>query len=221
MLVEWIASDSSWLWVLNCLAFSAVVLCLRLAQWSLLLPVNERQHLLIGSSFALCGFWLMEFSVIEGLSIHPLVITAATLILGFRFAVISASCAAVGYFIVAGHGWPNLGAYLLLNVIVPSAFIALATRWLRAREPSNLFFYTLGVGFIGSALTVPLVAVSSYLTLALAVSIPSAASVQWQPEWILLAMFPEAFINGVIVSSITVFFPHWMKTFDEDYFLSR
>jgi len=162
----------------------------------------------------------MEFSVVTGLYIHPVVITSATLILGFRFGTIAGSSAAVAYLIVAGHSVSQWGVFCLTNVFIPAAFIFLLTHLLKRMNPNNLFFYTLGVGFLGGALTVPIIAASGGLIIFLS-DFNWHSGVALQPEWILLAMFPEAFINGAIVSSITVFFPEWMKTFDEEYFLSR
>ena len=38
--------------------------------------------------------------------------------------------------------------------------------------------------------------------------------------FVLLLMFPEAFINGMVVTAFTVFYPDVVKTFDDDYYLN-
>lgn len=220
MLIELSQMSSGWFWFSNLMAVAALLLVILTAQWSLVISVSTRHHLLFGSVFILTGFWLMEFSVIQGLFIHPIIMTSATLMLGFRFGSIAGCVSAVIYLWFAQHPIENWGFYTLTNVFIPAAFVTGLTRWLRRMNPNNLFFYTLGVGFLGGALTVPLVAATGFL-LVYFFDFTWHSGVALQPEWILLAMFPEAFINGVIVSSITVFFPEWMKTFDEEYFLSR
>ncbi|MCV6605417.1 MAG: hypothetical protein OIF34_08930 [Porticoccaceae bacterium] len=37
--------------------------------------------------------------------------------------------------------------------------------------------------------------------------------------WILLITFPEGFINGIIASGVTVYLPHWVRSFDEERYL--
>ena len=38
---------------------------------------------------------------------------------------------------------------------------------------------------------------------------------------IFLMLFPEGFINGMLVTALTVFYPDVVKTFDDDYYLNQ
>lgn len=213
--------SSSFLWIVNLFCIFLLGWFALRAHWQQIFEVPERQHLLLGSTFFLVIFWLMHFELVDGLWIHPLIVTSVALIVGFRFSVIVCAFATLGYLLFSGLSLSNFGTHFLINGVAPAAFIVYLSRWVRSKNPGNLFFYTLGVGFLGGALTIPLVAVVSYLIIWSFDITLFRINDDFKYQWILLGMFPEAFINGVIVSSITVFFPNWMRTFDEDYFLSK
>jgi uncharacterized membrane protein len=209
------------LYGLNLAGLGFMVLILLRAPWALVLEVPLRQHLVFGSCLALIGFWCMNFAVNKVIALHPLIITSVALMIGFRLSCVVGAFATLGYMILAGYPLNNWGMHWWVNVVVPAACIVGLNQWMRKRNPHNLFFYTLGVGFLGAGLTVPIATALTLLIATLSELDWSIAFKSIEPSWILLAMFPEAFINGMIVSSITVFFPDWMKTFDEEYFLSR
>ncbi len=48
---------------------------------------------------------------------------------------------------------------------------------------------------------------------------PTGGSQLW--PLLLLMMFSEGFINGLCISAMAVFFPHWLKTFDERFYLDE
>jgi uncharacterized membrane protein len=43
-------------------------------------------------------------------------------------------------------------------------------------------------------------------------------ALEWWPL-IFLVMFSEGFINGMCVSALAVFYPDWVKTFDDRFYL--
>ena len=47
----------------------------------------------------------------------------------------------------------------------------------------------------------------------------TAALENW--PMIFLMLFPEGFINGMVVTTLTVFYPHLVKTFDDDFYLEN
>ncbi|WP_144393613.1 energy-coupling factor ABC transporter permease [Pleionea sediminis] len=209
------------IWLINLVAFFVFLWGVRSAEWKQVTEVPERQHLLLGSVFFLILFWLMQFEVVDGLRIHPLIVTSVALMIGFRFSLVVTAIASGIYLLFAQLSMSEWGFHYLINGVVPAAFIVYTCNWLRKRKPGNLFFYTLGIGFFGGALTIPLIASFAYLFVVLFDLSLFRPNDDFKYQWILLGMFPEAFINGVIVSTITVFFPDWMRTFDEEYFLSK
>ncbi|NVJ61732.1 MAG: hypothetical protein HWE27_15160 [Gammaproteobacteria bacterium] len=221
MVLDFTVASFFGLVLINGVAIVIFVWAVVKAPWSLIFEVSLRQNLLLGSIFGLTIFWLMDFALTPLVIIHPIMITSVVLMVGLRFCLLVGAIASAVYCAFSVIDMLNVAGHFLLNVACPATFIWGSNRWLRSKNPSNLFFYTLGLGFIGSALTIPLVGtIGTGLSYCLDIALVSEGT-SLQFEWILLAMFPEAFINGVIVSSITVFYPEWMKTFDEEYFLSK
>ena len=171
-------------------------------------------------AIACLTLWLMSFSVIEGVRVHFLGVTALTLVLGWRFAIVAGSAAVVVYTLAIGESATSIPVSWLLTVAVP----ATVTRWLvhqlRNARSQNLFIYMLGAGFGGGALSSLAATVAAVVVLWLAgqQTMVALALENWPAA--LLLLFPEGFINGMIVSALTVFYPDLLKTFDDKHYLA-
>ena len=77
----------------------------------------------------------------------------------------------------------------------------------------------LGAGFGGGLLAALAMALAALALLWLSGQQDwvTAALANW--PLIFLLMFPEGFINGMIVTTLTVFYPDLVKTFDERHYL--
>lgn len=209
-----------WLVVaLSAIQALAVALCLWRAPWRQLTAVASRQHLLMASVLCLAVLWWMHAAVNAGVSFHLLAMTSVTLLLGVPLAIIAGTAAQL-LGIVAGQFEPQLlGVQCLVDVTVPALFTALWLRALYRFGPRNLFTYLIGVGFFGGALAMLINCLVALGLLALGGRDELVADLLEQAPLIVLLMFPEGFINGTVVTAVTVFLPDWVKTFDDDYFL--
>lgn len=207
---------STVLWVLMA---CTCALCLYYADWGALRRVPARSHLLFGGTVACLVLWLISVNIIEGLWIHFLGMTALTLILGWRFAILSGSLAIVLHTLIIGQPFSAASVAWLLTVAAPASVSRWLVHRLRHLRSGNLFIYMLGAGFGGGLLAVLVVA-------------PLALSLLWlsgQQAWVDLAienwtlifllLFPEGFINGMVVTTLTVFYPDLVKTFDDAHYL--
>ncbi len=206
-------------WLLWLLLLATLVPLLRYADWAALSSVPARVHLLLGGSAFCIVLWLMSVRVVEGLWIHFLGITALTLVLGWRFAMLAGTLAIAVHTLLIGQGPAALPAAWLLTVAVPASVSRYLVYRLRRLQSRNLFIYMLGAGFGGGVASVIAVAAA-------------ALPLLWligQREWvgdalanwplITLLLFPEGFINGMMITTLTVFYPQSLKTFDERYYL--
>lgn len=197
-----------------------VLLCLWAiirAPWVALWRVPGRWHLLFGAIVVLSLLWQLEGRIGPGLQLHPLGMTTVTLTLGPALAIIAGTLAC-GVLLFQGHFPPALfGAHALLNVTVPVLVTASVLRLALRHAPPNLFVYLLGVGFVGGGLGMLMVLLC---VLALAATAGQMQIVDiWLSPILLLAMFPEGFLNGALVSALAVYRPEWLKTFDDRRFL--
>ncbi|XOV83025.1 MAG: hypothetical protein ACFHXK_19500 [bacterium] len=189
------------------------------APWAALWAATERQHVLFGGLLALLLLWLLTFQVIEGVWIHLLGVTSLTLIVGWRLTVLGATLVLLVF--VGWHQQSLLAAPLawIFSVLIPATTTRLLVHFLRRDALKNVFVYMLGAGFGGGLLCVLVAGVLALPTF----------WVLGQPQWLqlsldnwaflLLLMFPEGFINGMLVTAFTVFYPDVVKTFNDDFYL--
>jgi uncharacterized membrane protein len=191
----------------------------RLADWHALLSVPARQHLVFGAILFCLVLWLLSVRVIDGLWLHFLGMTSVTLLLGARFALLAGTAALVLLALLLGESWRGLSPAWLLTVAIPVAVSRLLVHALRKLRSRNLFIYLLGAGFGGGLLSVLAVATAALPLLWIIGQEGWTRSALENWPLIALMLFPEGFINGMLVTTLTVFHPQIMKTFDDRHYL--
>ena len=210
---------AEWLAALNCLAGVGFVFALLKAPWRALFAVPARQHLLFGAIVMTAFLWLINVRVLDLFRLHPMVLTTLTLLLGWPLATMAGSLAQVILAIVGVGSWTTLGADIVLTTLIPASGTYALLHLSRRSGIKNLFVYLLGVGFLGGVLSVLLVAATTVTLLSFSGQNGLVDNALQDAPLIVMLMFPEGFINGTLVTAMTVYFPHWMKTFDEDFYL--
>lgn len=188
-------------------------------RWVELFSDPRRQHLLFGTVLALFALWMVRRDFDSGVSYHFLGMTAVTLLLDWPLAVLGGCLAQLGLLALGRQDLAALGINGLLIVALPVLVTeACATRVERA-QPRNLFVYIFCSGFFAAALAtlVCLLAGMALLWLDRLFAMP-----EWLGDFIgylWLMMFPEAFINGTVISALVVFCPEWLETFNRTRYL--
>ena len=215
---ELLLPTSQWLgWLL----YAAVLgWALWRSPWLELFSDQRRQHLLFGTVLALFLLWLVRRDFASGLSYHFIGMTVVTLLLGWPLAVLGGLVAQLGLLAVGRQDLPALGFNAVLLVLIPVLVSEQCAQLVERRQPRNLFVYIFFCGFFPAALAVLL-------------SLLAGLGVLWldglyvMPPWLedfagylLLIMFPEAFINGMLVTGLVVFYPDWLETFNRTRYLS-
>jgi uncharacterized membrane protein len=194
-------------------------LALRHAQWSALRSEPRRMHLVAGGAVAALLLWLLNIHLVDGVILHFLGVTTLTLVVGWSFTVLAGTCSLAAFFVLQDQSWSAFPLSVCLTVIVPATVTRLLLRALYRPTLQHPFVYILGAGFAGGGLVVLVLALLSLLLLWLSgqdAYLDSAR--EWWPLLFLL-MFSEAFINGMCVSALAIFYPDWMKTFDDRFYL--
>ena len=196
-----------------CLALHLLGLLLAFltAPWRQLLTHLERQSALGLAIATLPLLWSMSPGLPGGVGFQLLGMTTVTLIFGWQLAVIAGTIAGLVILIVGT--WPaealpvNLALVVLVPVVVTMAVLAMANLLRR----TNLFVYMLGVGFFGSML-----ALMASLWVGTLILDP-----QLDHALVLLLTFPEGFLNGALISALTVFYPDIVKPYDDIRYLGK
>ena len=165
---------------------------------------------------ALAGLlWTLQVGVREGLTLHLLGTATLVLMFGPGLAIVAGSGALL-MTVLAGRSAPLLvGLHGLLLAVLPVLVAEHGHRLLRRWLPANPFVFFLGSGFVGGmlALTAPIL-VSALLLWGLGI----------QPAWAIqrdylallpLVLFPEGFINGAVLTALSVYQPDWVRRFDD------
>jgi uncharacterized membrane protein len=188
------------------------------ADWVAFKRVPQRQHLLFASLAALLVLWTLSIEVAPGMHIHLLGVTALTLMVGWPIAIIGASLVLVIELVIGPEPLMALPLSWLLTVGLPATITRLLVIALRRLGQPNPYLFLFGAGFGGGVLSVVLVA-GTWTTL-----LTLLGQADWQQmlqdHWPVLALaaFPEGFVNGMVITAITVVNPGWVKTFDETYY---
>ncbi len=182
--------------------------------WRLWLQNNTWQQVTFASSVALLVLWLIHKTIVPGLSFHFLGMVAYTLVVGWPLALIGA---ALVQFLLTTVGITDVASVGVnsLMVGIPVLITQLMLQWVEARKPKNVFVFIFIVSFIPALLSTLIV-----LTLALLLMTWAGSQLPFGVSWELLAfaplvMLPEAFINGMIISGLVVYYPEWVITFNE------
>ncbi|MGB3622317.1 MAG: energy-coupling factor ABC transporter permease [Ketobacter sp.] len=200
-----------------------LLVALYFAPWQALRSVVIRQHALWGSLAALCLVWSFRFEVIPGLFFHPFLMVTITLMFGWSLALILGAIVLVILAVVAvdplsGH-WSTLPWDWLFTTLIPATMAYGLLRLMDLFPTRNLFVYILGQGFFG-AIGVTLVSCALLLLFVWGTQPEPVFEKLWdKAAFVLPLMYAEGFLNGMLVTSITVFLPDLVKTFDDERFL--
>lgn len=203
--------------LLSLAQLAALGLALRRAPWRALRAAPQRLHLVFGALLILLLLWSIGGRIGTHATLHLMGMTTVTLLLGPALAVLTGTAALGVQAMLGAVEAPSVLASGAIGVTVPVLVTAGLLRWAMRRAPRNLFVYMLGIGFVGGGLS--MLAVLSIMLSLFALAGEARALNEWASPLIVLAMFPEGFINGAVVSGLTVYKPDWLQTFDERHFL--
>lgn len=198
-----------------------LLLSLRRPLWQTLHANPLYQHLLLGSAIALLPLWTLRAGLHDGLEVHFLGITSLTLLLGWRLALLAPclTLLVLGYFGVSNLA--DIGWQALTGIALP-----VATSWLIylaswAWLPRHLFVYIFVAAFLGGAVTISVKVAASALLMGLSGSYPwHTITADYLSIWPLL-LFPEALLNGMAMTVLAIYRPHWVYTFFDRTYLGQ
>lgn len=196
--------------------------CLRRTHWRRLAQYPFTLHAFCLWTLILTLFSIGRTGVLAGLELHLYGITAATLMMGWKIAypavIISQLFLCIlGFEPLALLGW-NALIFAALPVLISEGFC----RALRRILPHNPFIFTLGAGFFGGIITMAAIMLANTAALALFsayhLDIIADKYLKFSP----IIIYPEGFINGVIITGLVAFHPRIISAFDPDrYFINH
>lgn len=189
------------------------------ASWVELFSDSRRQHLLFGAMLAIFTLWLVRRDFDSGLSFHFIGLTAVTLLLDWPLAILAAFIAQLGLTLTGHQQFMALGINGVLLVLIPVLVTLCCARVVERAQPRNLFVFIFFSGFFPAALAALFCALASLGILLIG---GQFAMTPWLGDfagYLWLIMFPEAFINGTVITALVVFCPDWLESFNRSRYL--
>lgn len=201
------------------LLLPGLIIALRYAPYRALMQAPIRQHGFYIAILSLTLFWILSVKIHAGVDIHPLLMTTMVMVFGWCLAVIGGSIAQIVLILLGQADGFSYATNTLLTVLIPATISWGVVQLIRRVQFKNLFIYMLGGGFFGAMLTVFSVTIAALAVFRL-IELDSMGNIEASTlPLILVLMFPEGFINGTLVTALTVFFPDLVKTFDDKKYL--
>lgn len=211
----------SWL-VAGSLVYAALVIWAGAGiDWRRLQRHTTRQHLLLAGSIAVMMLWSAGREIIPSIGGHFLGMTALTLLVGWRQAMVGSLLPVVGVVVVGIEPWPTAGLAGLMLAALPIGSTYLVWR-VSARFLSRGLFTCLGLStFFGSVLAIVLTraGVSGLLagTGIYALDVIGREYLSILP----IALTQEALVNLLVITALALFRPHWLQTIQQRQYFSR
>ena len=190
------------------------------APWVELFSDSRRQHLLFGTVFALFLLWMVRRDFDTGVSYHFIGMTAVTLLLDWPLAIVGGLVAQIRLVLLGRQDLVAVGVNGALLILLPVLITEAVAILVERAQPRNPFVYIFCSGFFAAAL-------SALSCLILSLTLLWYDGLFAMPEWLedfvgylWLLIFPEAFINGMVISALVVFCPEWLETFNRTRYLS-
>jgi uncharacterized membrane protein len=200
-------------------ALGLLALVLRRADWR---PFADREGWLVflAATLAFALLRSVHVATAPGLDLHFLGAAIATLMFGWRFALLAQALAVVLAAAIRSE-WNGLALQFLLGAGVPIALVWGALALSRTLFGRNPFGYVFGAAFAGGALAVA----AAQLGQATFAAIFALGHPQRLAENYLLTlpamMFGEAFLSGGTLAILISYRPDWVATFDDRFYLGR
>ncbi|HMV00956.1 MAG TPA: energy-coupling factor ABC transporter permease [Rhodocyclaceae bacterium] len=189
------------------------------APWSVFKD-SSRFNLWLGLIVGLTLMWSLKAGVKPGLTLHLLGATAMTLSFGPQLAFIALNLVLAAVMVNEGGGAASFALNALLlagwGVFLSDRIYRIVDRFL----PRHFFIYIFVNGFFGSAATVIGVGAAASSLMVLAGAYPAAYLLEEYLPYFLLLGFSEAWLSGMAMTLLVVYFPGWVATFDDSRYLA-
>ena len=209
---------STWLWIGHFVYMLILLWALWEAPWHHLENSNDT-HVLLASCVILGLVWHQDIAgMTPGMEFHLLLATTITLMFGWQFAILAISLVQLGLTMEGQADWASYSLNMLCNGVIPVG-VTYVVYWLTYLWlPKHFFIYIYVTAFAGSALAM-LASRLSGLGILLTSQAYNLRELGDEPMFIIVMLFPEAFINGLLMSVLVAYRPQWVSSFSDKHYL--
>lgn len=181
---------------------------------------SEQLNVFLGSCVGLLLIWSLKAGLHPGMHHHLLGATLFVLMFGWQFALIGLSLVLAGSLLNGGGGeWQGYSINALVLIALPVGFSELMLRLALRFLPHHFFIYTLVNGFATAGAAMALATACSALLLVTWGPYDLSTLGQKYLPYSAFMVFGEAFFTGMLSTSLVLFRPTWITTFDDHRYL--
>ncbi|MEM1081670.1 MAG: energy-coupling factor ABC transporter permease [Pseudomonadota bacterium] len=205
----------------NAVSASAAALFIALLCWNLagaawgLLRKNLLEWVFVAGCGLMGLLWLMRVEAQAGLELHFLGLMSLVLVFGWRLAFVGASVVLLMMTALGLYDWATLGVNGLVGVALPVLVAHAAQVSIYRALPKHYFIYLIVTAHFGAMLVMVAVCCTvAALMIALGVYRVDRV-VNDYLVFLPMVMLSEGFINGAIMTLLTLLKPEWVRSFDD------
>lgn len=210
--------QGSMLWVLGLISGALMLLAVVTAPWEKF-KHSDNRHVFFGAVVILVVIWSLRAGISPGQNFHLLGVTVLCLMFDWQFALIAVSMIVSGTTLNGAGSWETLGVNILLMGALPILLTRVILYLAQSYLPRNFYIYIFANAFFTAALASLLTGFAAYLLLSAAGAYSAEVLQQEYLPFLLLMAFPEAFLNGLVMSVLVVYRPEWVSTFHDRWYL--
>ncbi len=173
-----------------------------------------------GAVVAVLVLWLLRTEIQPGIVWHLSGMVFLTLAWGWSLALLGGAVGQAALAVAGLHDWPSVLPTLWVLVVLPASLTQLVLGLVRAWLPKHFFIYVFINAFFCGALMAVVMVTSSVLLL-LAAGHDWASLRDGVVTLVPLMLFPEAFLNGAVITVLAGLRPEWVWSFHDEEYLRR
>ncbi len=208
---------NSWLWIGHFIYAVLMTLALWRLPWHHLFNSHD-SHIFFASWVILWLVWRQGGGITDGMEFHLLMVTSVTLMFGWQYALITVSMAQLGLSLEGRTEWAAYSVNVLCNGAIPILITYILYRLKYILMPRHFIIYIYIAAFFGGALSM-LISRLTGMSLLLLSGTYTLQGLGNEPLFIIVMLFPEAFLNGLVMTVFVVYKPEWVSSFNDDKYL--
>ena len=200
------------------LALPALMLALMLRPWRMFAGPGATLLSPTAAALALLPWlWLLPHQLPQGLQLQFSGASLLVLMLGWPLAVLVLALVALAVWAIGPSDAVAVLSQWVWIGLVPATLALLLGAAMRRWLPPHLFIYTLGRGFLGTALVVfgSGVLYENLHDLLGGITLHDALVARWLMAW------GDAFLTGIITAVFVAFAPQWLATWSDARYLVK
>ncbi len=178
--------------------------------------LSKNYNVFLGFCVALMVLWSIKAGIRAGMEYHFLGATLLTLMFGWQLAILGLILESIVLVVMGDAQWQMFSMNLLLSGVLPVAISSLILYLVEIKLYPHFLSYFFVGAFVNAGITIALtVYVTSMVMVAGGGYSYDYVSYEYLP-YILLMIYPEAFLTGITVVIMVVYHPQWVYSFDDD-----